>query len=179
MRPIFLIGYMAAGKTTLGRVLAQHLGVQFIDLDFYITQRFRLSIPEIFEQYGEDHFRELESRMLREVGQFEDVVIACGGGTPCSDSNIEFILNAGTAVFLDASVDCIVRRLKVAKTQRPIAQRMDDGALHSHIREHLAERLPYYARAQIRISSNSLESRTQIDTTLQSLLSLLQALKGA
>lgn len=80
---IFLIGYMASGKTTLGRALARELGFRFIDLDFYIEQRFRHRIPELFAHNGEAGFRDIEGRMLRESGEFCDTVVSCGGGTPC------------------------------------------------------------------------------------------------
>ncbi len=83
MKPIFLIGYMGCGKSTLGRALANATGLEFIDLDHYIDQRFHATIAEIFAARGEDGFRRVEQAMLREVCEFSDVVIACGCGTPC------------------------------------------------------------------------------------------------
>jgi len=80
MNPIFIIGMPASGKTTFGRALARRLGREFIDLDFCITQRFRASVAEIFARDGEEAFRRREAAMLREVGEMEDVVVACGGG---------------------------------------------------------------------------------------------------
>lgn len=90
MNPIFIIGMPASGKTTFGRALARRLGREFIDLDFCITQRFRASVAEIFARDGEEAFRRREAAMLREVGEMEDVVVACGGGTPCFSSNMEY-----------------------------------------------------------------------------------------
>ena len=76
---IFLTGYMGSGKTTLGRALATDLNAQFIDLDHYIEQRYRKTIAQLFAEKGEEGFREIERRMLHEVGEFEDVIISTGG----------------------------------------------------------------------------------------------------
>ncbi|MDE7080090.1 MAG: shikimate kinase [Muribaculaceae bacterium] len=170
---IFLIGYMASGKTTLGRALARELGHRFIDLDFYIEQRFRRRIPEIFAANGEDGFREIEARMLREAGEFCDTVISCGGGTPCHGDNMDYMLSHGVTVWLDAGVECICRRLATAKTRRPIVEGKSAEELPSFIAAHLAERLPHYRRAEIRISSERLESRGQIADTIATLRPLL------
>lgn len=171
---IFLIGYMASGKTTLGRALARKLGHRFIDLDFYIEQRFRRSIPEIFAANGEDGFREIEARMLREAGEFCDTVVSCGGGTPCHADNMDYMLAHGTTIWLDAGVECICRRLTTAKTRRPIVEGKTAEELPGFITSHLAPRLPYYRRAEIRISSERLESRGQIADTIATLLPLLK-----
>ncbi|MCM1291292.1 MAG: shikimate kinase [Prevotella sp.] len=173
MKPIFLIGYMASGKTTLGRSLARHLNLQFIDLDFYITQRFHKSIPEIFAQRGEEGFRTIEANMLREVGELQDVVISCGGGTPCSESNIEYINKAGISVFLNCSVGCIHRRLLKSVTPRPLVQRIPPEELPEYISGHLASRLEYYTRAQFTIDASHLESKSQIQSTIDSLRRML------
>ena len=81
---IFLTGYMGAGKTTLGKAFARELNVSFIDLDWYIEERFHKSIRELFIERGEASFRELERNMLHEVAEFEDVIISTGGGLPVS-----------------------------------------------------------------------------------------------
>lgn len=167
---IFLIGYMASGKTTLGRALAKELGYSFIDLDFYIEQRYRKPIPRLFEEIGESGFRDLEARMLREAGEFCDTVVSCGGGTPCFGDNMDYMLSAGTTVWLDASVDRICHRLKVAKTRRPLVEGKSDEELREFVAAHLAERLPHYSRALLRLPSDRLESRTQIAATISALL---------
>ena len=133
--PIFIIGYMACGKTTLGRALARRLGREFIDLDFYIEQRFRRSISQIFATDGEEAFRSAEHAMLAEVGEMQDVVIACGGGTPCFHGNMDFMLSRGTVIYLDTSVDRIVERLTRNRSRRPLMAGKDpsqrSGSGHS------------------------------------------------
>ena len=90
---IFLLGFMGAGKTTLGRALSNELKLSFCDLDLYIEQRFRKSVSEIFAQKGEQTFREIEKAMLHEVGEFEDIVISCGGSTPLFFDNMDYIVS--------------------------------------------------------------------------------------
>ncbi len=159
---VFLIGYMAAGKTTLGRALAKDTGYDFIDLDFYITQRFRKSIPEIFAEKGEAEFRRLEAQMLREAGEFENTIISCGGGTPCFSDNMEYMNSRGQTLLLEASVERTVRRLLCASTRRPITEGKSAEELPGFIMAHMAERRPHYEKAQLRIDSTELESREKI-----------------
>lgn len=83
MKCIILIGYMCAGKTTVGKRLAKALGRTFYDLDWYVEERYHKRVSDIFATEGEAAFRDMERRMLHEVAEFQDVVLACGGGTPC------------------------------------------------------------------------------------------------
>ena len=170
---IFLIGYMASGKTTLGRALAKELGYSFIDLDFYIEQRYRKRIPQLFAECGESGFRDLEARMLHEAGEFCDTVISCGGGTPCFGDNMDYMLSTGTTVWLDATTDRICQRLKIAKTRRPLLDGKTDDELRAFVSAHLSERLPHYSRAAVRLPSDRLESRSQIAETIESLRAAL------
>ena len=103
----------------------------------------------------------------------EDVVIACGGGTPCSGGNMDWMLTRGTTVFLDATVPVMARRVAQAPGKRPLLDGLDAEALENRISGHLQARLPYYRRAALTIPSDRLESREQIETTLQELLRLL------
>ena len=80
---IFLTGYMGAGKTTLGKAFARQMDIPFVDLDWYIEERFHKTVGELFTERGETGFRELERNMLHEVAEFENVVISTGGGAPC------------------------------------------------------------------------------------------------
>ena len=98
---IFLLGYMGAGKTTLGKAFARAMGLTFVDLDWYIEERFHKTVGQIFRERGENGFREVEKRMLHEVGDFENVVISVGGGTPCFFDNMDYMNEIGKAVFLD------------------------------------------------------------------------------
>ena len=161
---IFLTGYMGAGKTTLGKAFARELNVPFIDLDWYIEERFHKSIRELFAERGEASFRELERSMLHEVSEFEDVIVSTGGGTPCF---------FGQTVFLDVHPDILFNRLRVATRQRPILQGKTDEELRSFIVEALDKRAPFYSQARYRFDAGRLESRRQIAGSVQELRALL------
>lgn len=103
---IFLTGYMGAGKTTLGKAFARKMNVPFVDLDWYIEERFHKTVGELFTERGETGFRELERNMLHEVAEFENVVISTGGGAPCFFDNMEFMNRVGKTVFLDVHPMC-------------------------------------------------------------------------
>lgn len=170
---IFLIGYMGAGKTTLGKAFAREMKVPFIDLDWYIEERFHKSIPELFRERGEEAFRELERRMLHEAGEFEDVVISTGGGTPCFFDNMDYMNRQGQTVFLDVHPDILFRRLRVATQQRPILQGKTDEELRAFIVEALGKRAPFYGQARYRFNAGRLESRRQIAESVEQLRRLL------
>lgn len=171
---IFLIGYMGAGKTTLGRALSREMQVSFIDLDWYIEERFHKTVRQLFEERGEDGFREIEKRMLHEVAEFENVIVATGGGTPCFFDNMDYMNACGDAVFLDVDKDVLFRRLRIAKQQRPLLAEKTDDELRAFIDTALEKRLPYYRKARYVISGNELEDRSQIKRTVESFKKLLE-----
>lgn len=174
MTRIFLIGYMGAGKTTLGKAFARALGLTFVDLDWYIEERFHKSIRQLFAERGEEGFRELEKRMLHEAGDFEDVVISVGGGTPCFFDNMGYMNEAGETVFLDVNIQVLFRRLKVAKQQRPLLDGKTDEELMQFIREALDKRLPFYTKAKHIFNGERLEDRHQIQQSVERLKELLK-----
>lgn len=171
---IFLIGYMGAGKTTLGKAFARDMGLTFVDLDWYIEERFHKTIRQLFTEMGENGFRELEKRMLHEVADFEDVVISTGGGTPCFFDNMEYMNSKGDVVFLDVDVEVLFRRLKVAKQQRPLLAQKNDEELIEFIVDALQKRLPMYSKARYVFNGERLEDRHQIKESVERLKNLLE-----
>lgn len=169
MTRIFLIGYMGAGKTTLGKAFARSMGLTFIDLDWYIEERFHKTVRQIFAERSEEGFRELEKRMLHEVADFEDVVIATGGGTPCFFDNVEYMNRKGETVFLDVSQEVLFRRLKVAKQQRPLLAQKNDEELKAFIADALGKRLPHYSKAKHVFRADELEDKQQIQQSVEAL----------
>ena len=171
------MGFMGAGKTTLGKALAKDLGVSFIDLDQYIESRYMKSVSQIFATRGEQGFREIESRMLREVGDFDDVIVSCGGSTPLIGDNMEFMLQHGQTVYLKCDNDTLLRRLKVARSQRPLIASKTDDELAAFIESETARREPGYLKAQFICPGDRLESRDQISDTITYLKQLLDIKK--
>ena len=174
MKRIFLIGYMGAGKTTVGKVLSRQLGLSFIDLDHYIEGRYHKTVGQLFAEKGEDAFRDIERRMLREVAAFEDVLVSTGGGAPCFFDNMEFMNRTGKSVFLNVHPDVLCRRLRIAIQQRPILQGRQDDELKEFIIQALEKRAPFYRQAQYIFDADELEDRRQIETSVQRLQELLK-----
>ncbi|MDO4950136.1 MAG: shikimate kinase [Bacteroidales bacterium] len=174
MTRLFLIGYMGAGKTTLGKAYARFQGLQFIDLDKYLEARRRKSVSAIFHDEGESGFRRTESSLLHEVGEFEDVVVATGGGTPCFYDNMEYMNRQGTTVFLDTSMDVLFRRLSVSRTCRPLLDGMANDELRRFMSQQLLQRSPSYRKAKLTFRGDELENREQITRSVELLHQLLQ-----
>ena len=173
MTRIFLIGYMGAGKTTLGKAFARAMELTFVDLDWYIEERYHKTVSQIFAERGEDGFRELEKRMLHEASDFENVVISVGGGTPCFFDNMDYMNQVGETVFLDVDNQVLFRRLKVAKQQRPLLANKTDEELMAFIQEALEKRLPHYTKAKHVFNGELLENRHQIQQSVERLKELL------
>lgn len=170
---IFLTGYMGAGKTTLGKAFSRAMGIQFIDLDWYIEARFHRTINELFAERGEAAFRELERNMLHEVSEFEDVLISTGGGTPCFFDNMDYMNAQGKTVFLDVHPNVLFRRLRMSRDQRPILRGKTDEELLAFINEALQKRLPFYEKARYRLDGSRLESHKQIEEAVSRLTGIL------
>ena len=167
MTRILLIGFMAAGKTTLGKALARDLGLQFIDLDHYIENRYHSTVSQLFADRGEEGFSQIERNMLHEVTEFEDVIIATGGGTPCFYDNMEYMNSKGITVFLQASVDVIYTRLTIARVQRPLVKGKTADELRQYIADMLEMRSPYYTRAHHTFCADYLENTQQVSDSVQ------------
>lgn len=171
----FLIGYMGSGKSTLGKLLAQDLGVTFYDLDFYIEAQEGMSIPEIFQSKGEIYFRRIEHQALAAlVAKKESMVLSLGGGTPCYAGNMQLLVGNGIGVYLNYPLEVLVNRLWKAKENRPlIAHLQDIDLLEDFIRKHLFERAPYYLQAQYNLK---LEDKS-LEEALAALKSLIETAK--
>ena len=166
MRSITLIGYMCAGKTTVGKPLARDLGLRFYDLDWYIEERFRKRVPQIFAEEGEDAFRRKEMNMLREVAEFEDIVLSCGGGTPCFYDNMAYLNEVSTTVYLKASPETLVEHIRLSKGERPLLKGKSPEELLGFVTEQLAAREPYYSQAQYVVDINVLDSFDKIQLVI-------------
>jgi shikimate kinase len=157
---------MGAGKTTIGRQLAITLGLQFYDLDWYIEMRYHTKVSEIFAQQGEEYFRDLERRMLHEVAEFEDVVISCGGGTPCHFDNMDYMNQQAETVYLKLEPEVLVQHLKMGRTVRPLILGKTEQDLEEYIRNSLKEREPFYSKAKHTVDVSLMDNFEKIAVTI-------------
>lgn len=167
MQRIILLGYMGAGKTTIGRVLAKHLKLKFYDLDLYIEARMHKSIEDIFNQSGEETFRKIEYNMLHEVAEFENTVISLGGGTPCFFNNMEYINQQAETVFLNANTDVIIKHLEMSKKIRPLLKNKTLQDKINTINTQLKNRIKYYNKAKHVVNIEVLDSIEKITNTVK------------
>ena len=148
MTRIIIIGYMGAGKTTVGKALAAELQVPFYDLDWYIESRMRKTVKELFDERGEEGFRQIERNMLHEVAEFENVIISCGGGTPCFFDNMDYMNQQGETVYLKATPDVLYDHLRMGRGVRPLLLNKTPEEVQRFIREQLAQRESFYLKAK-------------------------------
>lgn len=174
MKSIILIGYMCAGKTTVGRALAKELNKSFYDLDWYIEERFHTKVAKVFAEEGEKRFRDLERRMLHETAEFEDIVLACGGGTPCFFDNMDYMNQTGDTFYLKASPDTIVQHLALSRGERPLLKGKSPAEQHDFIAQQLGEREPYYAKAHHTIDVNVLDSFEKISIVVENIIQTIE-----
>lgn len=166
---IFLVGYMACGKTTLGRALqAAGMGT-YVDLDEEVERAAGMSAAEIFAASGEEAFRRAETAALDEVIARSNpaTIVGTGGGTPSNGDAMSRMLAAGTVVWLEASLERTVRRLLEADGQRPLTAGMSREELAEFVPRHMAARLPAYARAHMRFDSSLLDTPDEIAATVE------------
>ncbi|MGB7409042.1 MAG: shikimate kinase [Pontixanthobacter sp.] len=149
-RPIVLVGLMGTGKSTVGRKLARLLDLPFTDADDAITEAAQLTIPEIFEQFGEEYFRDGERRVIARLMQNGSGVIATGGGAFIDPATRTTILDRAIAVWIDCDIDTLVERTGRRDT-RPLLRDGDPREILARLRK---EREPFYAQAPIRIASD-------------------------
>ena len=168
---IVLLGYMASGKSTIGREISKKLDMKFIDLDDYISKREKRSISEIFKVEGEIYFRKIESLYLGEILNSKDsFILSLGGGTPCYSNNMELILNSeASSIYIKADIKTLASRLTAEKNKRPLVADLEDDKLIEFVAKHLFERRFFYEQASITVHTED-KSIEEIITEIRILL---------
>lgn len=164
---------MGAGKTTVGKQLADDLGLMFYDLDWYITSRMHRTVAQIFEEGGEEGFRKVEHNMLHEVAEFENIVLSCGGGTPCFFDNMDYMNQLGETVYLKASPETLYAHLKMGKGVRPLLLNKTPEEIQVFIREQLQKREPFYEKAKHIFDVNVMDNFDKINETVAQIRQLI------
>ncbi len=149
MSTIFLTGYMGSGKSTVGKMLASNLGFTFVDLDIYIETKYHKTITQIFSDKGEAKFRQIEQKCLHQVAEFENTVIATGGGAPCFFDNMEFMNSHGKTFYIQLTAEQLTVRLEASpEGKRPLLSDRKGEQLCLFIKDGLIKREPYYLQSQ-------------------------------
>ncbi len=167
---LYLVGYMACGKSTIGKRLARELGYKFVDTDHLIQQRMGCSISELIERSSLERFRELESEALELIKGEDMLVVATGGGLPCWDDNMERINRDGISIYIKMDNKTLLNRIVNSKSERPLVKGKNLEELEQFIADSMIQREPYYNKAKITISGIGLtpqgiiESIKNIDT---------------
>ena len=175
MTRIFLIGYMGAGKTTVGRILASRLNLSFVDLDLFIEKRFHKTINEIFAEKGEEGFRQMERDALHEVGEYEDALISVGGGAPCFFDNIGFMNEKGNSIYLKVNADVLAARLNTGKHSRPLLKDKSEAEIKDFILSMLEKREPFYNQAKLVFDASEFGNKGGVEQTVAHLIEKLNA----
>ena len=174
MKRIILIGYMGSGKTTVGKALSKDTGMMFYDLDWYIESRMRKTVSQIFAEKGEEGFRKIEYNMLHEVAEFEDVIISCGGGTPCFFDNMDYLNQQGDVIYLKATPEVLYKHLMMAKVERPLLKGKTKEELLEFIKTQLSARETFYNKARHHLDVSLLDNYEKIGITVAKLKELLK-----
>lgn len=148
MENIYLLGFMGAGKSTIGSILAKKMGHKFVDSDSLIEKEVQMSIPEIFEKFGEEHFRNLESKVIDRLSQNESLIVALGGGAPIRREN-RLKIKDGISVYLKVSPEIILKR--TYEDDRPLLAGLDDKKRLQKICKMLSTRSKYYNLADLTV----------------------------
>ena len=173
MRRIILIGYMGSGKTTVGKALSKETGMMFYDLDWYIESRMHKTVAQIFAERGEEGFRKIEYNMLHEVAEFEDVIISCGGGTPCFFDNIDYLNGQGDVCYLKATPEVLYKHLLMGKVERPLIKGKSPEELINFITEQVGTREEFYTKARYTLDVSLMDSFEKIQLSVDALRELL------
>lgn len=171
---IILIGYMGAGKTTLGKALSQNLGTDFCDLDWHIEEQCGKTIPDIFRESGEEGFRQIEREMLHEVIGKKNTVIAVGGGTPCFFDNMDYMNDKAMTVYLKAEIPTLIDHLHMSHTKRPLLEGKTDSQLAEYIADSLSKREPFYSKAKKTVEIQTIHLQEQIDNYVEIIKKITQ-----
>lgn len=173
MRRIIIVGYMGSGKTTVGKALSKEIDMPFYDLDWYIESRLRKTVPQIFAERGEDGFRTVEHNMLHEVAEFENVIVSCGGGTPCFFDNMDYMNEQGQTVYLKASPEVLYGHLIIGKTERPLLKGKSPDEMKAFIQQQLETREPFYSKAKYTLNVDLMDNYEKIKISVERLRELL------
>lgn len=166
----YLTGYMGAGKTTVGKILARAIGYQFLDTDRELVKRFEKPMRRIFTENGEREFRQAELNLIEELGQRDKLVISTGGGTLVRDDTLQAALATGTLIYLKAPVEVLFERVIFSPKDRPM---IDVPNAEQVFTDRFKTREPYYLQAHIHVNSDRKRPERVIEQILEQATQLM------
>ncbi|MFY9244106.1 MAG: shikimate kinase [Polaribacter sp.] len=168
---IVLLGYMASGKSSIGKRLSKKMSIEFIDLDDYIIEKEKSSILDIFKNKGEIYFRLIENKYLKEIlAKNTNFVLSVGGGTPCYANNMEEINQEYvTSIYLEGNLKTLVKRLIKKKSKRPLIASLSDDQIPEFVAKHLFERRFFYDQAKMKVKIDD-KSKKKVAKEIKKLL---------
>lgn len=152
---VILVGFMGAGKTTVGKLLAETIGVSFIDSDEWIVAKEQASVSDVFATKGEAYFRQLEKAFLDHLALEQPAVVAVGGGLPCFGDNIMVLNSLGIFIYINTSLQTLTQRLKNDRANRPLLRDLKDEELFRYVEDLIAQRKVFYKMAQLIVPNES------------------------
>ena len=153
---VFLIGMMGSGKSYWTKKISKWIKSAGYDLDSLIEMNEEKTISEIFSEDGEAYFRKTESKLLKWFKEKKKYVLATGGGTPCSQDNMDFMKKEGVVIWLDESIEVLAQRLLAEKAQRPLIANIEDTGLAEFLQNKMLERTPFYQQAHYQLSGDQI-----------------------
>jgi len=154
---IFLIGLMGTGKSFWAEKLANALHIPFFDLDTEIERNEKRSITAIFQTDGQDEFRRKEAQALRDLANYETFILSTGGGTPCFNSNMQWMNEHGITIWIDESLDVIAERLKRQREHRPLAAGLQEASIREFLSDMLTKRRIFYEQAKFHLAGDQIK----------------------
>ena len=161
MRPLFLIGLPGVGKSTIGRIVAERLGLRFVDTDLFVESRYHTTISSMIGCCGIDKFRKRERVALLELLQTEDTLIATGGGLPIWEDNMDRMLAHGLVVYLRSPLDILADRLYSVRATRPAVADKTRSEVRDYLKMVSEKREPYYSRAHVTVPIGQLRNSAE------------------
>jgi shikimate kinase len=153
---VFLIGMMGSGKSFWSTKMAKWIKAGGYDLDDLIEMMEEKTITEIFDEDGEDYFRKAETKILKWFSEKKKFVLATGGGTPCTQANMDWMKKEGVVIWLDESIEVLVERLSSQKEHRPLIAELNNKELSNFLQNKILERTPFYQQAHYRLTGDQI-----------------------
>ena len=160
---IFLVGFMGAGKSVIGRRLSKSLNLAFYDLDSEIESKYHTSVSSIFAKYDESCFRKMETSVLQSFSNNDDFLMSCGGGTPCFNDNMELMNSLGITVYLKLPPDVLAARIYNSVKTRPLTAEKSQDELAEYVENTLSNREFFYSMAKITIDCKNADKDNIVD----------------